>query len=236
MPSSKVPPTNGVGLGPYYKQFVHLPRSADIAREALRAAIMDGNLSPGTTLQEERLAKELSMSRTPIREALQQLRNDGLVELGAHQSAIVSTVTTDDILAIYLVREVLEGLVARLAAWRATPEHHEAMLAILRNMDAAAEEGKVAELVKLNLLFHARLRQIVENRYLNQFLEQVEYAVKRFGNTTYSYPGRDRASIAEHRAIIEAILAQDADRAEALATQHMRNARQVRLQMRMEGR
>jgi DNA-binding GntR family transcriptional regulator len=90
-------------------------------------------------------------------------------------------------------------------------------------------------LVELDLVFHARMRQISTNRYLDRFLAQVEQAVRRFGRSTYKYPNRVPASIAEHSAIVDAIADHDPVRAEALAQHHMRQARQLRLQMIGEG-
>lgn len=222
-------------LTPYRERFAHLDRSADIIRETLREAILDSQLASGTRLREEELARYFGVSRTPVREALQVLRAEGIVEFVPNQGARVATLTTDDILALYLVREVLEGLAARLAASRMRPDQRERLLAILAEMEEAASRNDPHEMMDLNLKFHAQLRQAASNPYLTRFLEQVEHAVRRFGQTTFTYPGRIETALDEHRQISEAVLAGDPAQAEQLAVEHMRTARRLRLQMLMEG-
>ena len=222
-------------LSRYREQFIDLERATDVVRETLREAILDGHLAPGTWLREEEIARELGVSRTPVREALQQLTAIELIEFKPHQGAVVARLTSDDILAIYVVREALEGISARLAAARATAEDCQALRDILTQMEERAAVNDSEALADLNLTFHARMRQISTNRYLDRFLTQVEQAVRRFGRTTYKYTNRAPASIAEHRAIVDAIADHDAERAEALAVHHMRQARQLRLQMISEG-
>ena len=222
-------------LAPYQSHFEHLDRSADIIRETLREAILDSQLEPGTRLREEELARYFGVSRTPVREALQVLRTEGIIEFVPNQGARVSTLTTDDILALYLVREVLEGLSARLAASRMKSSQQQALIQILDQMEAASANNDPEEMERLNLKFHAQLRQAAGNPYLDRFLEQVEHAVRRFGQTTFYYPGRMETSTEEHRLISDAILANDPGAAEQLAMNHMRRARQLRLEMLMEG-
>jgi DNA-binding GntR family transcriptional regulator len=218
-------------LSLYRQRYSHLQRTADVVREALRDAILDGELGSDTRLREEELAREFGVSRTPVREALQQLSAEGFIDVQPHRGAVVTRLSVEDILAIYLVREVLEGVSARLAARRATPEQCTSLLASVEEMEAQAATATPAEMADLNLDFHANLRHVADNRYLDRFLSQIEHAVRRFGQTTYAYPGRTNASIAEHRAIVEAVVAHDPERAEAFAIQHMRGARQLRIRM-----
>ena len=224
-----------IALEPYQEQFSHLTRPADVIRETLREAILDSQLQPGERLREEELASYFGVSRTPVREALQVLRAEGIVEIIPNQGARVATLTTDDILALYLVREVLEGLAARLSASRMKPDQKQQLLQILDEMEAATARNAPDEMQVLNLRFHAQLRKAAGNSYLNRFLEQVEHAVRRFGRTTFYYPGRMESSTNEHRMISEAVLASDPATAEQVAIDHMRAARRIRLQMLMEG-
>lgn len=222
-------------LAPYKERFAHLSRSADIIRETLREAILDSRFGPGARLREEELATYFGVSRTPVREALQVLRTEGIIEFLPNQGARVATLTTDDILALYLVREVLEGLAARLAAVRMKGDQRQQLLDILSEMEAATARNDPEEIADLNLKFHAQVRLAANNPYLNRFLEQVEHAVRRFGQTTFSYPGRVETSMEEHRRIIDAVLAGDPAEAERVAIDHMQTARQLRLQMLIEG-
>ncbi len=215
----------------YRARHAHLQRAADIVREALRDAILEGDIATGARLREEELARLFRVSRTPVREALQQLSSEGLVQTSPHQGAIVASLSVEDILAIYVVREALEGVSARLAARRATSEECERLLAVVEEMESRTSENDPHLMAELNHRFHAELRQSARNRLLDRFLSQIEHAVRRFGQTTYAYAGRTPTSIAEHRAIVEAVIARDPERAEALAIEHMREARQLRLRM-----
>lgn len=218
----------------YRAKFDHLHRAADIVVASLREAIHNGDIPAGKRLREEELARMFGISRTPVREALQQLSFEGLVDTSLHQGAIVAQLTTDDILAIYVVREALEGVSARLAARRATPEQGQRLIAIVDEMETIAGGGNASEFAQLNLTFHAELRHTANNSHLDRILSQIEHAVLRFGKTTFAYPGRAESTVNEHRAIAEAIIQRDPERAEALAITHMREARKLRLEMLME--
>lgn len=204
-------------------------RAADRISLAVKAAILDGFLAPGYRLRESDLATDFGVSRTPVREALNQLCMEGLVELTPNQGATVTRLSTEDILAIYLVRESLEGLAARLCTVRATPQDYKVLQSLVNEI-----AHDTSELTQNNLRFHAEIRRVANNPYLNRFLSQIEHAVLCFGRTTFSVPGRREASFAEHSAIVEAIVAGDILLAEQRAAAHVRSARQVRVSMLLE--
>lgn len=208
-----------------------LQRIADMVRESLQEAIIEGQLEAGFRLREEEVAREFGVSRTPVREALQQLAATGLIEMSPHLGAVVSQLTMEDVLSLYLVRESLEGLAARLAAERATPVQRAELYLIMEDMEAMAKAGNPAKFATLNLRFHAAISRAAHNRYAEHFITQIEHAVRRSGQTTFTVPGRIESTIAEHRAIIDAIMAKDPERAEQLMIQHMREARELRLRM-----
>lgn len=205
--------------------------ATDAVTDALREAILDGRLPPSTWLREDELARHLNVSRTPVREALRRLTDENLTVRTAHRGTIVAQMSLEDIVAVYLVRESLEGLAARMTAARRSPGVVEALLAVHSQMIAAAAASDTKALATLNLAFHRVLREASGNAYLDRFLTQVEHAVRRFGRATYEYPDRTQAGLAEHQAIIEAVAAADADLAAKRAAEHMRNAREVRVQM-----
>ncbi|QYJ16122.1 putative D-xylose utilization operon transcriptional repressor [Rubrobacter xylanophilus DSM 9941] len=202
--------------------------ASERAAAVLREAILDGTLPPATWLRETELARELGMSRTPVREALKRLAAEGLVEITARQAAVVAQMTMEDILEVYAVRENLEGLAARLAAKNRTREHLERLGEVLFLMERAEDP---VELATLNLRFHRVIREAARNRYLDRFLAHIEYAVRRFGRTTFEVAGRPEEALQEHRRLVEAIAAGDAGEAERLAAEHMRRARELRLRM-----
>ena len=197
--------------------------------DALREAILDGALAPSTWLREDQIADTFAVSRTPVRDALRRLADEGLAVKTAHQGAVVAPLTLDDILAIYVVREDLEGVAARLAAARCPRDLLEKLDATHARMQESAERGDLQRLAQLNLDFHRTLRLAAANPYLDKFLVQVEQAVRRLPSTTFAAPGRPEEALAEHRAIIDAIRAGDAAAAETAAKHHMRRAREIRL-------
>lgn len=214
----------------YLREVPEHGQTSDRVAEILREAILDGVLPPSYWLREKELANELSVSRTPIREALRRLSMEGLVVITAHQGAMVVPLTMEDILQVYAVRESLEGLASRLAAKNRTEEHIEQLTEALRKMKDAAQ-GDASELARLNLEFHKIVRQATKNQLLDRFLLQVEQAVRRFGSTTFEFPEWVEDSIEEHSQIIEAIKERDGEKAERLATEHMRHARRLRVHM-----
>ena len=204
--------------------------TTDAVTNALREAILDGTLAPSTWLREDDLSRELNVSRTPVREALLRLTDEHLTVRETHRGTVVATMSIDDVLAVYMVRETLEGMAAGLAARRRPDGLVERLAAIQNEMDAASKHNDVDALASLNLEFHRQLRTASGNPYLDRFLVQVESAVRRFGRSTFSTPGRTKTALAEHNAIIEAIAAGDPELAESRAIDHMRAARETRIQ------
>lgn len=197
--------------------------------DALREAILDGTLAESTWLRESDLARELSVSRTPVREALRRLADERLVHRVANRGSVVSSMTLEEVLAVYSVRETLEGLAARTVALRQPPQAAAMLRDMHERMLRCAEAGSVDQLASLNLEFHRIIRRQAANPYLDLFLTQVEQAVRRFRHSTFTEPGRRRVALEEHLRIIQAIEAGDGEAAQEAALVHMRNARQARL-------
>ena len=135
----------------------------------------------------------------------------------------------EDILALYVVREDLEGVAARLAAHRCPPGLVEQLDEVGGRMKQAADDGDFAALSRLNLQWHRALREAAANTYLERFLAQVEHAVRRMPFSTLSHPGRAEEAVWEHEAVTRAIEARDGESAERLARAHMHRAREIRI-------
>lgn len=201
--------------------------TTDAVTDALREEILSGTLAPNTWIREHEIAERFSVSRTPVREAMRRLSDEGLTNRSANRGTVVAPMSLDDILAVYAVRESLEGLAAQTAAARRPTGLVEALSIVHKEMEDS--QGDVAKLAALNLQFHGILRDASNNSYLERFLRQVEYAVRRFQRSTYEVPGRAQETLNEHYAIIAAIAAGDAATAESCAIEHMRRAREARL-------
>jgi DNA-binding GntR family transcriptional regulator len=213
----------------YLQQGAVRGRTTDDVTSAMREAILDGVLPPSTWLRESELAEAFKVSRTPVREALRRLADEGLAVKTAHQGAMVASLSLEDILALYAVREDLEGMAARLAAARRPEGLVEQLERINADMRDAAERAATNELSKLNLQWHRALRHGAANPYLERFLHQVEHAVRRLPATTLGHPGRPDEVLREHHAVAQAIAAGDGPTAEREARAHMRRAREIRL-------
>lgn len=210
-------------------------RTTDDVTGAMREAILDGVLSPSTWLRESELATAFKVSRTPVREALKRLADEGLVVKTAHHGAMVASLSLEDVLALYVVREDLEGLAARLAAVRCPEGLVDRLEELNAQMQDAAGRSEVAELSRLNLEWHRALRTGANNPYLERFLGQVEHAVRRLPATTLVHPGRPEEVLAEHAAVARAVRERDGEAAEEQARAHMRRAREIRLAVLLGG-
>ncbi|MGE5767153.1 MAG: GntR family transcriptional regulator [Bacteroidota bacterium] len=205
---------------------------ADQAYEGLLAAIGAGRLKPGERVRETALAEQLGISRTPIREALQRLARDGLVQLDARNGARIAELSLGAIQELYDLREILEGSTARLAALGASANDLQRLNAILAK--EAAHLDDPAALAKLNKLYHRTLCEAANNRYLSSAVATFSTTLVLLGPTTLAAHSRADESHAEHRAVVEAVAAGDAERAEALMRGHIRRAREIRLAMVLE--
>jgi DNA-binding GntR family transcriptional regulator len=225
------PGGGSVDLRPYLRDTPRRGGTTDAVTEALREAILDGALPPSTWLREDEIAHTLHVSRTPVREAIRRLADENLVVKTTHQGSVVAGLSLEDVLALYVVRENLEGLAGRLAAVRSTPQLVDGLEASQKRLRQAGERGEPGAMSRENLEFHRLLRAAAGNPYLERFLTQVEHAVRRLPTTTFAAAGRPDAVLAEHQAIVDSVRAHDGDAAEAAATKHMHEARNVRLTM-----
>ncbi|MEM7545640.1 MAG: GntR family transcriptional regulator [Pseudomonadota bacterium] len=199
--------------------------------ERILAAIDSGELAPGTRLLETDLAARFGVSRTPVREALRRLETQGVITHEPRKGAVVATLDYDQLGELYAVREVMEGLAARLAARHAS----EAEVQLLRDMielDERVREPKAQS--QANKRFHRQLHQCSHNRYLIETLNPIRRSMALLGNTTFAAEGRIDASNREHRLIVDAIAARDADAADAAARSHIAAAYEVRLRLEAE--
>lgn len=196
----------------------------------LRARILDGRLEPGTPLKERDLCADLHVSRTPIREALRRLSADGLAEIRPGRSIIVARFDSQEIEEIFELGIVLESFVAGLAAAKATPDDIARLAAILDDMQKAVDAGPArhAAYIQLDRDFHEHLSAIARNRRVSDMLRQaVSFRVLLDVFTDYDSPDF-ATSLAQHRTILSAIEARDADWASAAMRTHIMTGRSVK--------
>jgi DNA-binding GntR family transcriptional regulator len=210
------------------------PRKAPAARritpyERLKQAIMSGELAPGEQLVEIPLAEWCQVSRTPIREALTRLEQDGLAQR-SERGLVVRESSPGEIIDLYESRIVLESKVAAVAA-----ERHTAVdLGAMRRADERyrrVPQDDVDTLAERNREFHRTIWQASHNGSLIDLLERLDMHLGRYPITTLRFPGRHEASLHEHHELVTAISERDAERAAEVAGLHFTTARDIRLKL-----
>jgi DNA-binding GntR family transcriptional regulator len=196
--------------------------------EMVKQAIIRGELEPGQQLVETALAEWCQVSRTPIREALSRLVQDGLAER-SDRGLIVRRRSPEEILDIYETRIVLEATVGRFAAERRTEFDVRTLRRLMeRAREVTADDERKVE---VNRLFHQAMWRASHNESLLDLLERLNLHLARYPATTLSYPGRWEQAKSEHAAIVDAVESRDEAKAYELALAHFTRARDIRLQL-----
>lgn len=197
----------------------------EIAYKKIKEAILNNELKPETMLIEDKLCGMLGFSKTPIREALRRLTSEGFVESIPETGTFVTGISIDQVIQLYDVREVLEGLAARLCALRS----EDAVITQLRNLIIELEkdlnENLYASSVEFDLKFHDVVIKGGQNKKLKTFTRTMIQQIHRFASTTKDDPERLRVSYEEHKKIYDAICNGDADSAERLMREHIRSVK-----------
>lgn len=190
----------------------------------LREDILSGKYEEHEELKEVAIGEELGVSRTPVREAFRQLELEGLIQIIPNKGAYVTGITEKDVMDIYVIRSLLEGLCARWATEHITKEQMEEMEENVYLAKFHAQKGHLEQLAELDNRFHDILYEACNSKMLEHQLKDFHQYVLRVRKKTLSNVNRGPQSNAEHEQIMEAIKAGDAERAEQLAHCHMINA------------
>ena len=190
--------------------------------EHLREEILSERLEPGTELQEVPLSEELGVSRGPIREALGRLAAEGLVTVRPRRGAVVRSLSKDEFLELYQVREALEMMAVRLAVPKLDAGDIAELEGLIDRMSAHAERAEVEEFFAANAAFHGRILAASGNTKLQELYAQLLGQMGRFRMRSLTLRGNLQRSVAEHRAILRAAKRGDADRAAYLMSEHIR--------------
>ncbi len=190
--------------------------------ETLRRSIQRGSYRPGERLVEDRLARELGVSRIPVREALRVLASEGLVQIAPRRGASVAALSRQSVHEMIEVRATLEGLNARLAARHRAPEVVAALREVLERGNTAAARSDADALVELNDRFHDLLANAGRNEVLGELMRTLRSRTTPLFASMSRRRARDTWS--EHAAIVKAVIAGDEDRAAELAADHVARA------------
>lgn len=187
--------------------------------ESLERLIIEGDLAPGEHLVETELARELGVSRGPVREALQTLSRDGWVELRPRQGAFVRQPSESEVVEFFQVRALLEGECARLAALNVSPSSASTLRALIVDGWAAVALEEERALVAANAALHGFITELAGNATLCELTERL-----RKRSQWYYTPvsvARSHDAWDEHEAVIDAIVNGDAERAAAFLRAHV---------------
>ena len=191
--------------------------------DAIRKAIITGRFPPGARLVEDQLAKELGVSRNPVREALHALEGEGLVTMSPRRGAVVATVTPQDAAQMFEVRELLEAFATRMAARNGTERDVTALRRLLVTTEEALETADPVQLGRRNTDFHSSISLMTKNNYLIELMRsmarRMEWIFRQ--DAVRRGPG----SLDEHAAIVDAIAVGNEDLAASLAAEHVQAAR-----------
>ena len=201
--------------------------------ELIKQAILKGELVPGQSLVESVLAATCQVSRTPIREALTRLEQDGLISR-SDRGLIVRERSPEEILDIYQARIVLEGTAAAIASERRN-EHDVRILRSLVKQTDQVDSGDDDAKVEINRAFHRAVWAASHNDCLLDLLERLDLHLGRYPATTLSFPGRWEEAKQEHVTLVDAVESRDGVKARDTALSHFTKARDIRLQLWYQG-
>lgn len=190
------------------------------AYSTLRRAISSGQLQPRDRLYETVLARRFKMSRTPVREALQRLASEGLVESGA-DGVYVATLSVDDIRSLEQANRALQSLAAELAATVGSDEEMERLEACVARMEACVTSGDLAAWIAADQEMHQQIFRMCGNRWIWKLLLQMESLIARVRHIALRRPGRIEESTKEHRVVVDAIKSRNSDLAHRTMHSHL---------------
>jgi DNA-binding GntR family transcriptional regulator len=198
---------------------------ADWVATSLREAILAGFFEPGEKIDQDRIAEELDVSRTPVREALKTLEYEGFIEIRPHYGAFIPVVTPQDVRDVYEVRALLESEVVR----QVTPVIPDAVLDELDRSQAESQAeldaGNVSKHFESDVHFHQTLLDHVENGLIREILDGLTNRISMVRRLAQSRPGVHLPeSLGEHRAIIRTMRLRDAERAAELMAFHLQTS------------
>lgn len=205
------------------------PQSYQPLREqvysVIRSAVLSGALHPGDQLTEVGIAEQLNVSRTPAREAIHMLEQEGLIVLVPRKGAFVTGIKSKkEISDIFQVRIVLEGLAAALAAERITPRHIADLNYHIEQVNSCIENEDVKGCIRIDTAFHKLICQAADNEVLERILDNLFEQITRFRAASLTGQDRMKAALEEHKELADALAARDPQRARDVAIKHLHGA------------
>ncbi len=190
----------------------------------LEEEILCGLHKKGESLTEMSLSDRLGVSRTPVRSALHRLADDGLVEIIPNKGAVVVGITIDDLIDTYRIRMRLEGLASSMAAGKLSEEDRRALEESVELAEFYMGRQDTEQLKELDTSFHSTIFRASGNRMLYRILSELHRNIRTYRKLSLTVPGRLEKSMNEHREILSALIAGDAEKADMLTSLHIERA------------
>jgi GntR family transcriptional regulator of gluconate operon len=194
--------------------------------QRLRQAILEGRLRPGDRLLETEIARQMRVSRAPVREALRLLESDGLVATAAHRGTFVTSVEPEECRELYELRAVLEGYAARLVVRKGAAPQDGALGRLIDEMRAAADQSDAIRWAEANFRFHEGVLALTANAHIARVWQLLGTQMLRFFHLRERTPGELRAMAEEHVGLLAALAGGDAQAAERAFRLHIEDAAQ----------
>jgi DNA-binding GntR family transcriptional regulator len=207
------------------RKSIESPNLRERVYEILKRAILFQEIGPGQKIDEEDVAKQLGVSRTPIRESLCRLENEGIVKIIPRRGAFVVRHSKESIVEILLVREVLEGFAARLAVGHIDERAIEEMRSLFKDFSEANIRDRSKDYAQADLKFHTLIVKKSQNSWLMSIMNILNDHIQMLRLRTVALEGRPEHSLLEHRKIIEALERRNPASAESLMRRHIQNVR-----------
>ena len=193
--------------------------------ELIRQRIYSRELEPGSWIDELKIADEFGISRTPLREALKVLAAEGLVTMKVRRGAYVTEVNDKDLRDVYHLLALLESDAARVVAQSASTEQMAQIEALHQSLEAAA--GDRDRFFEINEAFHMLLLELADNRWRDQMVADLRKVMKLNRHSSLFKEGRIEQSLAEHRAIVQALTQRQPEQAAKRMSAHFMNGLQA---------
>jgi DNA-binding GntR family transcriptional regulator len=189
--------------------------------DQLRVRIFAHELAPGTWIDEQTLAKEFGISRTPLREAIKVLAAEGLITMKLRRGAYVTEVNRGDLEQIFTILSLLEGQAAKEAATKAQEKDLNELDDMHLRLEKAAADRNLEQFFEVNVRFHERVIAIANNPWLTDVIADLRKVLKLQRKDSLSRTGRLQSSLSEHREILKALLKRDPIAAEQAMRTHL---------------
>jgi DNA-binding GntR family transcriptional regulator len=196
------------------------PLYEDVA-DRLREQIFAKQLAPGSWLDEQSLADQFGISRTPMREAIKVLASEGLVTIKMRRGAYVTEIAKNDLEQIFTILSLLEGEAAKQAASKASEEELNQLDYWHHRLEKAAADRDIEQFFEINGKFHELIQDIAGNRWMNGVIADLRKVLKLHRRDSLTSTGRLQNSLLEHREILKALLKRDQIGAETAMRKHM---------------